>query len=186
VGKGTGLGMAIVHGIVNQHNGFVYVYSELEKGTVFKIFLPLIDKQTLSEIENQTEEPPKGGTETILVVEDDPSVRKVVEDVLKNYGYAIISAEDGQEAVEKFCENRARIQLVLMDMVMPRKSGLQAYREIKQLQPDTRVLFTSGYTADFIKSRGELDKEAELVMKPVKPSDLLRKVREMIDRKSAD
>jgi PAS domain S-box-containing protein len=183
VGKGTGLGMSIVHGIVSQHNGFVDVCSEFGKGTVFKIFLPLMDKEKLSEIENQAEEPPKGGAETILVVEDDSSVRKVVEDVLKDYGYAIISAEDGQEAVEKFSENRTRIQLVLMDMIMPRKSGLQAYREIKLLRPDCRVLFTSGYTADFIKSRGELDKGAELVMKPVKPHDLLRKVREMIDRK---
>lgn len=182
VGKGTGLGMAIVHGIVSQHNGFVYVYSELGKGSVFKIFLPLIDKEKISEVERREEKPPKGGTETILVVEDDPSVRKVVEDVLLNSGYEIITAEDGQQAVEIFSENRSRIKLILMDMVMPKKSGLEAYKEIRLLLTNIRVLFTSGYTADFIKSQGELGKEAELIMKPVKPHDLLRKVREMLDR----
>lgn len=129
VGKGTGLGMAIVHGIVNQHNGFIYVYSEQGKGTVFKIFIPLIDKEALSEIGNLIVPPPKGGTETILVVEDDPSVRKVVEDVLKDSGYNIICAEDGQQAVEVFRENRSRIQLILMDMVMPKKA---AWRRTKR------------------------------------------------------
>ncbi len=186
VGKGTGLGMAIVHGIVNQHNGFIYVYSELGKGTVFKIFLPLLEKEKVAEIEKRVEEPPKNGTETILIVEDDPSVRKVVSDVLIDSGYEIITAEDGQQAIEKFSENRTRIKLILMDMVMPKKSGLEAYREIRLLKPDIRVLFTSGYTADFIQSRGELDKDAELIMKPVKPHDLLRKIREMLDREADD
>ncbi|MEI6206807.1 MAG: response regulator [Desulfuromonadales bacterium] len=185
VGRGTGLGMAIVHGIVSQHNGFVYVYSELGKGTVFKIFFPLIENESMAEMDKLEVKPPEGGTETILVVEDDPSVRTVIENILVNAGYHIISAEDGEQAVEKFSENRAGIKLVLMDMVMPKKSGLEAYREIKNLQADIRMLFTSGYTADFIKSRGELDKDSELIMKPVKPFDLLRKVREMLDRKAS-
>ena len=182
VGKGTGLGMAIVHGIVSQHNGFVYVYSELGKGTTFKIFIPLLDKEELTDVAESVAKPPKGGTETILVVEDDTSVRKVVETILINSGYEVINAEDGQDAVEKFSENSSKVKLILMDMVMPKKSGLEAYREIRQLRTDIKVLFTSGYTADFIRSRGELDEGADLVMKPVKPFELLRKVREMLDR----
>ena len=183
VGKGTGLGMSIVHGIITQHNGYIYVYSEKGKGTAFKIFIPLIDKEELPDHKEFVAESPKGGTETILVVEDDPSVRNLVTAVLKDFGYQVISAEDGQQAVEKFSENSSRVKLVLMDMVMPRKSGLEAYKQIKQLQTGVRVLFTSGYTADFIHSMGGLDKECDLIMKPVKPSDLLRKVRETLDRK---
>ncbi|MEI6704707.1 MAG: ATP-binding protein, partial [Deltaproteobacteria bacterium] len=182
VGKGTGLGMAIVYGIVNQHNGFIYVISEQGKGTTFKIYIPLIDKEELTEIPESVVEPPKGGTETILVAEDDTSVRKVVETILINSGYEVINAEDGQDAVEKFSANSSRVKLILMDMVMPKKSGLEAYREIRQLKTDIKILFTSGYTADFIRSRGELDEGADLVMKPVKPFELLRKVREMLDR----
>lgn len=182
-GKGTGLGMAIVHGIINQHNGFIYVYSEPGKGTVFKIFIPLVEKEALSEVESLVAPPPRGGTETILIVEDDATVRKVVEDVLIDSGYQIITAEDGQQAVEIFRENRSAIQLILMDMIMPKKSGMEAFKEIKQLDPGARILFTSGYTADFIKSRGELAECVDLIMKPAKPSELLRKVREMLDRK---
>ena len=182
VGKGTGLGMAIVYGIVNQHNGFIYVISEPGKGTTFKIYIPRIDKGALSDMIEIDAKPPKGGTETILVAEDDISVRKVVETVLINSGYEVINAEDGQDAVQKFTANSSRIKLILMDMVMPRKSGLEAYREIRQLRSDIKVLFTSGYTADFFRSQGELDEGADLIMKPAKPHELLRKVREMLDR----
>ncbi|MDD2365695.1 MAG: response regulator [Desulfuromonadaceae bacterium] len=182
VGKGTGLGMAIVHGIVSQHNGFVYLYSELGKGTVFKIFLPLIDKQRILEMEQTVEEPPKGGSETIMVVEDDSAVRKVVELILVNAGYKVVSAEDGCEAVEIFKNSVGMIKLVLMDLIMPCKSGIQAYKEIKEIREDAKVIFTSGYTADFIKSRGDLDKDTKLIMKPVKPQELLHNIREMLDK----
>ncbi|HIJ87919.1 MAG TPA: response regulator [Desulfuromonadales bacterium] len=182
VGKGTGLGMAIVHGIVNQHNGFVYVYSEPGKGTTFKIFIPLLETETASEGMEIILARPNGGTETILVAEDDASVREVVVTVLKEFGYEIISASDGQEAVDTFKVNRSKINLILMDLIMPHKSGMEACKEIRLLQPDARVLFTSGYTADFIRSRGELDTGVDLIMKPVNPLGLLRKVREMLDR----
>jgi len=184
VGKGTGLGMAIVHGIVNQHNGFVYVYSEPGKGSIFKIFIPLLEAETASEKEEIVLELPKGGTETILVVEDDASVRKVVEAILTGYGYEIIGAVDGQDAVDIFKADSSKIRLILMDLIMPNKSGKEAYKEIRQLQPDARVLFISGYTADFIRNRGELDDGVDLIMKPVKPHELLLKVREMLDRGS--
>ena len=182
VGKGTGLGMAIVHGIVNQHNGFVYVYSEPGKGTTFKIFIPLLETEDASAGVEIVSEQPTGGTETILVVEDEASVRKVVETILRQFGYEIISAVDGQEAVDIFKMSGSKIKLILMDMIMPHKSGMEACKEIRQLQPDARVLLTSGYTADFIRSRGDLENGVDLIMKPVKPYELLQKVREMLDR----
>ncbi len=182
VGKGTGLGMAIVHGIVSQHNGFVYVNSKPGRGTTFKIHIPLYEKEVASEKADIVFKRSKGGTEMILLVEDDASVRKVVEMVLGEFGYEIISAVDGQEAVDIFKANSSRIKLILMDMIMPNKSGLDAFREIRHLQPDVRVLFTSGYTANFIRNRGELENGVDLIMKPIKPFELQQKVREMLDR----
>ncbi len=182
VGKGTGLGMAIVHGIVNQHNGFVYVYSEPGKGTAFKIYIPLLEIEVASEKVDIVLEQPQGGTEAILVAEDDDSVRKVVETILTQFGYEVICVFDGQEAVDTFKVNGSKIKLILMDLIMPHKSGMEACKEIRHLQPEARVLFTSGYTADFIRNRGELETGVDLIMKPVKPFELLRKVREMLDR----
>jgi PAS domain S-box-containing protein len=182
IGKGTGLGMSIAYGIVNQHNGFIYVYSELNKGTAFKIYLPILNSDYTSDHSITVAEAPKGGAETILVAEDDASLQTFVETLLTNSGYQTITANNGEEAVELFSANSSNISLVLMDMLMPKKNGLQAYNEIKPLLGDTKVLFTSGYTADFIRSRGELDDSVELIMKPLKPAELLRKVREMLDR----
>ena len=127
-------------------------------------------------------EQPQGGTEAILVAEDDDSVRKVVETILTQFGYEVICVFDGQEAVDTFKVNGSKIKLILMDLIMPHKSGMEACKEIRHLQPEARVLFTSGYTADFIRNRGELETGVDLIMKPVKPFELLRKVREMLDR----
>ena len=182
IGKGTGLGMAIVHGIITQHNGFVSVYSEPGRGTTFKIFIPLIDKDELSHFEELVAQPPKGGTETILVAEDDAAVREVVEMALTTAGYQVIIAEDGQEAIDTFKQNRSKIKLILMDLIMPKLNGIEAFKEIQLLQSDIKVLFSSGYSADFIRSRVDLHKSADLIMKPVKPTELLRKLREMLDR----
>jgi CheY-like chemotaxis protein len=122
------------------------------------------------------------GSETVLVAEDEEPVRTMVQTVLQKFGYRVILAQDGQEAVEQFRAHRADIKLILMDIIMPRLGGRQAYEAIRLLDPGAKVLFTSGYTADFIKSRGELEQGMELLMKPVQPLDLLRKMREMLDR----
>ena len=182
VGKGTGLGMAIVYGIVKQHHGFVNVYSEPQIGTTFRIYLPLIERELAADEEIITPAPPKGGTETILVAEDDAAVRTLVQELLTGFGYAVIPAGDGQDAVEKFRENRDTVKLVLMDIIMPRKNGKEACYEIRQLDPDVKILYSSGYTMDIIQGRGVLDEGAELIMKPVQPMELLRKVRELLDR----
>ena len=181
-GKGTGLGMAIVYGIIKQHNGYINVYSEPGYGTTFRIYLPVISTEMVSEREIAAQALPQMGSGTILVAEDDPSVRELEASILRKFGYEVILAEDGQDAVEKFAENRSRIQLVLMDMIMPNKNGKQAFDEIRRLQPDIRIIFVSGYSADIVRSRGEIDEDADLIMKPVHAAELLSKVEEMFDK----
>jgi len=184
VGKGTGLGMAIVYGIINQHHGFIKVYSEQQIGTTFRIYIPLIAREVAEVEEAITPELPKGGSETILVAEDDPAVSKLVQEVLTRAGYTVITAWDGQDAIEKFRASKDAVKLILMDIIMPKKNGKEAFSEIRKFDPDVKIIYSSGYTQDIIESRDEFDTDAdaELIMKPVQPHDLLRKVRELLDR----
>ena len=124
---------------------------------------------------------PVGGDETILVAEDDSTVRALVAEVLQSQGYTVVLAEDGEDAVAQFKKHQDHIALILMDIIMPKKNGSDAYGEISGIKPGVKLLFFSGYTADFIKDRVLLDESVELLMKPVQPTQLLRKVREMMD-----
>ncbi|TGU74840.1 PAS domain-containing sensor histidine kinase [Geomonas terrae] len=182
LGKGTGLGMSIVYGIVTQHGGFINVYSEPGLGTTFKIYLPLSPSafeaaEALRELEH-----PRGGSETILVVEDEANLRTLLEQILSGAGYQVLVAENGAVAVDIFARNEGKIALILMDMVMPGMSGKEACGAIRRIDPSARVLYTSGYTMDIIKSRDLMEEGTELMTKPVRPAELLRKVREMLDR----
>jgi two-component system, cell cycle sensor histidine kinase and response regulator CckA len=187
VGKGSGLGLSMVYGIVKQHNGYINCYSSPGQGTTFKIYLPLFlsekDVQPLGQdipsLKQATE-----GTETVLVAEDDASLRIFIKKMLEEFGYTVIDAVDGADAVQLFAEHREKIKLLLFDIIMPRKNGKAAYEEIKQLSPDIRVLFMSGYTADIMHQRGILDKELEFILKPVSPTGLLHKLREVLDKET--
>ncbi|MBU5612437.1 response regulator [Geomonas azotofigens] len=181
VGKGTGLGMAIVYGIVQQHKGNIKVSSKPGEGTVFTIEIPLVEGGAALQSVLAPQPSPRNGTETILVAEDDPNVRSLVDMVLTRHGYQVILAQDGEEVIHRFAAQQEGIELVLMDIIMPRKNGIEAYAEIKKIQPEAKVLFTSGYTADFIQSRG-MEEGVELIMKPVQPMELLRRVREVLER----
>ncbi len=183
LGRGTGLGLAAVFGIVKQHSGYITADSAEGCGTTFNVYLPTVYSKTALAGEASTPGLPVRGTETILVAEDDPAVRGMLELVLRNYGYKVLPACDGQEAVDLYRANASAIGLILMDIIMPRKGGRQAFEEIRLEHPGVNVLFISGYTADFIKDRGDLDQDMELLMKPVQPVNLLRKVREMLDRR---
>ena len=182
LGRGTGLGLAIVYGIIKQHNGYIIARSRGGEGSAFDVYLPLAAATASDSVERAINDIAMKGSETILVVEDEAAVRGIVELMLKEYGYKVLLAEDGQDAVEQFQLHRDAIDLILMDIIMPRKSGRQAYEEIRRDRPGAKVLFTSGYTADFIKSRGELDQGMDLIMKPFQPQALLKKVREVLDR----
>jgi signal transduction histidine kinase len=179
-GKGTGLGLAMVYGIIKQHGGYINVYSEPGNGTTFKIYLPSTQAKDEILLGSSSETVVRGGTETILVAEDDEKIRRLSEIILTQNGYTVISAIDGEDAVNKFIEHKDDIQLVIIDLIMPKKSGKEAYAEIKAVRPYIRVLLSSGYTGDRIDDY-ILSKEDCFINKPVSPKDLLRKVRELLD-----
>lgn len=182
VGKGTGLGLAIAYGIIKQHDGYIQVYSEAGKGTTFKILLPIVEGEAAEVREAEAAAPVKGGTETILVAEDDAAVRSLLRIILESFGYTVITAEDGEDAITKYRENMDSIQLLVLDMIMPKKNGKEAYAEIKNISPDIKAIFVSGYTMDIIHQKELLDDVMDFILKPVSPKDLLKKVREALDR----
>gem|GEM_PF-1182112 len=180
-GKGTGLGLAMAYGIVQQHGGYINVYSELDQGTTFRIYLPAAQIKEEIAIASSAEPPPVGGSETILVVEDDEMLRELSKTVLTENGYKVILARDGQEAVEKFIDHRDAIQLAIIDMIMPKKNGKEAYSEMIKIRSDIKVLFASGYTCERIDALSLSKEELHFINKPVSPKQLLRKVREILD-----
>jgi PAS domain S-box-containing protein len=180
LGKGTGLGLSIVYGIVKQHNGFVGVESEQGAGTTFSIYLPLI-KTDIEGKAAHTDEILRKGTETILLVDDDVLVLDLAETVLDQSGYTVITALNGLDAVKIFSENREMIDLVILDVIMPKMNGKEALAEIRKIRPDIKAIFISGYTTDIIHSRGMLDESMEFIAKPLRPINLLQKVREVLD-----
>jgi len=180
-GKGTGLGLATVHGIVHQSGGFIYVYSELGNGSIFKIYLPRVDQVHEPAKVRQTVERPARGSETILVVEDEAMVRNLTLEVLKESGYTVISAERPDDAL-KICEqNQGAIDLLLTDVVMPGMSGLELAERLKPERPKMKVLYVSGYTADAVARRGMSDPTTAFLQKPFAPGALVRKVREVLE-----
>jgi len=181
LGRGTGLGLSTVYGIVKQHGGYICVSSEPGLGTTFSIYLPLIEAND-EKLPCLAPPMPLGGSETILLAEDDPAVRDLVQTVLSGFGYQVLQAQDGHEAVDLFSRYVGRIDLALFDVIMPKKSGKQACDELRKLDPSIKVLLLSGYTADMIESRGGLVDGVDLLMKPVQPMELARRVREMLDR----
>ncbi len=178
--RGTGLGLAMVYGMVRQHQGSIHVYSEEGKGTTFKIYLPVVDKSTAEELFVKLP-PIEGGTETILVAEDDETVRALTSSILEQFGYTVIRAEDGEEAVNKFMADRDKVRLLLLDVIMPKKNGKEVYDKIRIFKPDIKALFLSGYTAEIIQQKGLLEKGVNFILKPVPMNDLLRKVRSILD-----
>jgi len=184
VGEGTGLGLAIAYGIVKQHNGYITVDSEKGKGTTFRIYFPLTLIKEKAVDEAAEVSAPAGGKETILIAEDEATVREPLKAMLEMFGYDVIETVDGEDAVKKFKENKDRINLLLFDVIMPKMNGKEAYEEIKLITPEIKAIFTSGYTADTFQTKEILEKGLTFVSKPVSPNNLLRKIREALDRKT--
>jgi PAS domain S-box-containing protein len=181
-GKGTGLGLSIVYSIVNQNKGYVDVASVPGKGTTFTVYLPLTEVAAGAEkLRERTELP--GGSEVILVAEDDTHVREVVTATLSDFGYTVIEAFDGEDAIEKFNENRGEVDLLLLDVIMPRKNGKEAYVEVKKARPDIRAIFMSGYAGDILSRKGISREGIPMISKPIIAEKLLREIREVLDNK---
>jgi PAS domain S-box-containing protein len=186
VGKGTGLGLAMVYGIVKQHNGYINVYSEPGRGTSFKIYLPLISVSAAQSKLQHTAVAPVRGKETVLLAEDEAAVRKLMRAILEEFGYTVVEAVDGEDAVRAFTENKDRIELIVLDVVMPKMNGKEAYNRIRQARPGIKVLFTSGYTADIVHKKGILEEELSFISKPVAPQEFIRKIQEVLGKSSGE
>ena len=180
-GAGTGLGLSTVYGIVKQHKGHIYVYSELGSGTIFKIYFRKIKK--VAE-ESSTKKFPamESGTETILVVDDEASIRKLVRDTLEPLGYKILEATNGEEALAYYRENRDTIDLLLTDVVMPKMTGKKLAELLLQEYPGLKILYMSGYTDNVIAHKGILDRGIHFLNKPLVPSILTKKIREVLGK----
>ncbi|HUD98970.1 MAG TPA: response regulator [Bryobacteraceae bacterium] len=179
-GKGTGLGLATAYGIVKQSGGAISVYSEPGRGTTMKIYLPSAEAKAAAQGAEHAPAAAQRGSETILVLEDEARVRKLVCDVLAGRGYHVLEAVRGEEAVRMAAEHKGRIHLLLADVVMPEMSGPQALEQIRARHPHMKVLFMSGYTDEAMVHHGILDSGAPFLQKPFLPETLARKVREVL------
>jgi len=182
VGKGTGLGLSTVHGVVAQSGGHIWLYSEPGEGTTFKIYLPVVDSGQGEPVSMERRAPAElTGDETVLVVEDEPSVRTLACEVLRRFGYHVLEAADPDQAVRESHRHEGPVHLLLTDVVMPRASGLQLARQLSVERPDLKVLYMSGYTDNAIVHHGVLDPGTALLEKPFSAAQLARKIREILD-----
>jgi two-component system cell cycle sensor histidine kinase/response regulator CckA len=179
-GKGTGLGLSTVYGIVKQSGGYVMVQSESGAGTSFNIYLPRVEEALEAHSTTPVSRTAMGGTETVLLVEDEESVRQLVRETLEMKGYRVLEAENGQAGLEAASRFKDTIHLVITDVVMPGMSGRELAQRLVERRPETKVLYLSGYTEDAIVSEGTIESGKAFLQKPFSLQNLSRKVREVL------
>jgi PAS domain S-box-containing protein len=180
VGKGTGLGLSIVYGITKQHKGYISVHSEPGEGTSFRIYIPLTELRQ-DEVPHKEPIRERGKGETILIIEDNEEIRTFLGKLLIDFGYQVLTAENGVAGLEKFRDRVNEIDLVIVDVIMPLKDGMTTLDEIRSVARGIKALFISGYTADVISSRGISTAGVEMLTKPFNPFVLLAKIRQILD-----
>jgi PAS domain S-box-containing protein len=181
MGKGTGLGLAVVYGIIKDHLGHVEVASEPGKGSTFTVRLPLAEAAPSRRREQREWDHLRGGTETILLAEDEATVRHLLSSILEKKGYTVIKAVNGEDAVQKFREHRNNVALLLFDLIMPKMTGKAAMDAIHAICPETPGIFISGYAPENMQQKDLLDARAEMLFKPVSPKEMLATVRKILD-----
>ncbi len=184
---GSGLGMAVVYGLVKQLGGHVHVYSELGQGTTIKVYLPVAGPAAgaappVSEAETEV----RGGSETILVAEDEPALRRAAKRSLERLGYRVLLAADGDEALKVFEARGGSIDLVVTDVIMPKRGGRALYRELRERGVDVPFLFASGYTAGDVEETAQLDPGLPFLAKPWTLSELAQRIRQVLDADGSD
>jgi two-component system, cell cycle sensor histidine kinase and response regulator CckA len=180
-GKGTGLGLATVHGIVQQSEGSIWVYSEIGRGTTFKVYLPVIEEREQEAVRVEKSLAPRAGGETILLVEDDEQLRTLTAQILRRHGFQVLEAHHGRHAEEVFAAHAEAVQLLLTDVVMPEQGGRALAESLVARHPGLRVLYMSGYTDDAVVHHGVLEREMNFVQKPFTPAALVGAVRAVLD-----
>ena len=180
-GKGTGLGLATVYGIVKQSEGHIWVYSEPGRGTTFKVYLPRVEAPAEIRPRSLDRSEPAIGSETVLVVEDDPAARRLVRQVMSSAGYIVMECKDADQALSMSSSYSGTIHLMITDVIMPGASGRELAQKITALRTGIRVLFMSGYTDNAIVHHGVLDEDVAFIEKPFTPAKLLRKARDVLD-----
>jgi len=179
-GKGTGLGLSIAYGIVKKHNGFILCNSSKGAGTTFSIYLPCCDAEDGDTSQAPSQPRPQAAGQVILLADDNESTRRFAREVLEEFGYSVIEAEDGQQALDKFHEDSARIGMLILDVIMPELKGREVYDAIHAGHPEVKVLFTSGYTEEIVRSQQFLGGSLPFIPKPYMPKELLMKIREVL------
>jgi len=180
-GKGTGLGLSMVYGVAKNHGGHVSVYSEVDEGSTFKIYLPANGKPTTKDI-SKTERP-VGGDELILIVDDEESIRSLATDILEGYGYRVLCAEDGEEAIRIYSDRKDEIHLAILDMIMPRMGGREALLKLKEIDPQIRTILSTGYSQNGKAKDFLTNGFMGFVQKPYRINTLLIEVRRVLDKK---
>lgn len=182
VGKGTGLGLSTVYGLVEQHGGFIQVESVLKKGTTFNIYLPKVDRPFIAPIDQKGAAPTRHGNETILLAEDEEIVRLLTIETLEQAGYHVLAAKDGVEALELIHQSGDKIDLAVLDVVMPRVGGREVYEQIQDSHPTIRVLFSSGYSVDAIHSNFILEEGLDMIQKPWHRTEFINQIQRILNR----
>ncbi|HMK55074.1 MAG TPA: response regulator [Dissulfurispiraceae bacterium] len=179
-GSGSGLGLAVTYGIVKQHNGFIDLQSDSSNGTVIRVYLPRAEKEVRRHLEGGLSRS-DAGIETVLLAEDDDDTRSTIREMLEINGYIVLEARDGEQAVEIFAGRREEIDILVLDVRMPRKNGMEVYEEIMKIGAESKVLFMSGYTDDIINSHGINEEGYNFISKAASPDEILDKIREVLD-----
>jgi CheY-like chemotaxis protein len=184
--RGTGLGLAMVYGIIRAHAGQITCYSEPGAGTTFKIYLPALEPDAASAVKQAEDEPPPTGTERVLLVDDEPQVRDVGEQLLRAHGYEVATASTGEAALERVEQPGQAVDLVILDFIMPGMGGRRCLEKLRELRPDLPIIISSGYAAEATSDELLRQGANAFVSKPYQAKTLLRLVRRVLDREQTE